>query len=107
MQTSFKHAQSCCYFHAFREFQISRGCSFPALDLVEKIFEDVSELKIYINHLQACGHISLKNLAIYSMGYTYAGVPCVLKAPESSHPGFSARLCLFPSSEMSLSALDS
>lgn len=60
MQTSFKHAQSCCYFHAFRELQISRGCSFLVLDLVEKILKDVSELKIHINQLQACGHISKK-----------------------------------------------
>ena len=56
------------FFHAFRDLQISRGCSFPALDLVEKIFEDVSELKIHINHLQACGHTSKKILQFRAWG---------------------------------------
>ena len=84
MQTSFKHAQSCCYFHAFRELQISRGCSFPVLDLVEKIFEDVSELKIHINHLQACGHTSKKILQFRA--WDILMLECLVSQRHLSHP---------------------
>jgi len=38
----------CCYFHALGELEIFRGCPFPGQDLVEKSFEDVSELKFHI-----------------------------------------------------------
>lgn len=37
-----------CYFHALGELDIFRGCPSPAWDLVENIFEDVSELKFHI-----------------------------------------------------------